>query len=272
MPPVELETLVSGDRKIVCETLINGPDNPSSPRGPLPDHLPAESFCLPTLEDEIEWVDRNAVYQRKQSTKGGISSSSSLPNSGHLSSSNPAPSQRVSKSKRSIIGLPKRPDSRQLCQNTRRSCRPATIHFFPTASISKSSVPEVEPGSPKVSCVGRIRKPKSSGKRPSDGEHSPARSWRFWKRFFAVFGRRREEAVVLNAKPPSPMPAMPRRQEMDREEDFPAVVPPSLGEMKKLASGRRWASWGAEDDIHVAGDAWTEVNIAQAWSGATEQR
>lgn len=272
MPPVELETLVCGDRKIVCETLIDGPDNPSSPRGPPPDHLPAESFCLPTLEDEIDWVDRNAVYQRKQSTKGGISSSSSLPNSGHLSSSNPGPSQRGLKSKRSIIGLPKRPDSCQLCQNTRRSCRPAPIRFFPKASSSKSSVPEAEPGSPKVSCVGRVRKPKSGGKRSSDGEQPPARSRRFWRSVFAVFGRRREEAVVLNAKPPSPIPPMPRRQEMDGEEGFPAVAPPSLGGMKKLASERRSASWVAEDDVHVAGDAWTDVDIAKAWSGPTEQR
>lgn len=64
---------------------------------------------------------------------------------------------------------------------------------------------------------------------------------------------------MLNEKPPSPQRPL-RRREFDVEEDFPAVAAPGLGGMKKLASGRRQASWGGDADVgavnvvHVAGD------------------
>ncbi|XP_077235757.1 uncharacterized protein LOC143877535 [Tasmannia lanceolata] len=254
MPHVDLETLMcGGDRKIVCETLIDGHPLPE-----IPD-LPAESFRL-RKDEEIDWVDRNAVFERKQSTKGGnsnsISNTNSHPNSGSAS-------QRFYshlKSKASILGLPKLPDSGQLCQHLRRSYRPASIRFFPKQS-GKSAVTEMEPASPKVSCIGRVRpKEKKKGRRQKDKkkatEELPApEKKKFWASFRAVFrlGCRHRGAVECDDESPAgystgnKIPAVGAK--IQAKEPEPESDPPDLAGLKRFASGRRTGSWGGCDDV-----------------------
>ncbi|XXG62798.1 hypothetical protein AAC387_Pa05g1104 [Persea americana] len=211
MPQVDLDTLlrVGSGRRVACETLIN----------PEPDN-PAESFRLPT-EDEINWVDRNAVLHRNESTKGGatlhpIITSNSSSNSKRLIS------------KPHIIGLPKRPGSAQLrLSSRRRCCRRPNIRLFPKPAVA-------EPESPNVSCIGRIRsrKAKDSGR------------FGLWARFVAVFSCDRKisvegtvsesESEYSEKKVPAATCRIPTTE----------ATGPGLGGMKKFSSGRRAESWG----------------------------
>ncbi|KAJ8639919.1 hypothetical protein MRB53_016613 [Persea americana] len=224
MPQVDLETLlrVGSGRRVVCETLID----------PEPDNSPAESFRLPA-DDEIDWVDRNAVLHRNESTKGGAI----ILNPINTSNSN---SKRF-KSKAHIIGLPKRPDSAQLrLSSRRRCCRPPNIRLFPKPAVT-------EPESPKVSCIGRIRSRKAKG----SGRLG------FWARFVAVFGCERKvsvEGAVSESESGS--------EKASSEKKVPAATclvqaaeatAPGLGGMRKFSSGRRAESWEqVELDVHAA--------------------
>ncbi|KAF1877789.1 hypothetical protein Lal_00038098 [Lupinus albus] len=156
MPPLDLEKLVSAlasgssDRKITCETLADDDEPYRQPESP------PESFWL-SGDAEYDWWDRNAVvYERKESTKGNSIFVNSNPNS----TSN---SQRFSKnlkSKAAIIGLPKPQKTAFPDVKSRRHNRVGTGSLFPnrTGSVGKSeSSMVIEPLSPKVSCIGRVR-------------------------------------------------------------------------------------------------------------------
>ena len=215
MPQVDLDTLlrVGSGRRVACETLID----------PEPDN-PAESFRLPT-EDEINWVDRNAVLHRNESTKGGatlhpIITSNSSSNSKRLIS------------KPHIIGLPKRPGSAQLrLSSRRRCCRPPNIRLFPKPAVA-------EPESPKVSCIGRIRsrKAKDSGRLG------------FWARFVAVFSCDRKisaEGAVPELESGTEKGSSEKRVPVAACQILAGEATlPGLGGMKKFVSGRRAESWG----------------------------
>ncbi|KAJ8639916.1 hypothetical protein MRB53_016610 [Persea americana] len=218
MPQVDLETLlrVGSGRRVVCETLID----------PERDN-PAESFRLPA-ENEIDWVDRNAVLYRNESTKSGAIVLNPIITSNSNSNSN---SKRF-KSKASIIGLPKRPDSAQLRLSSRRHCcRPPNIRLFPIPAVA-------EPESPKVSCIGRIRsrKAKDSGRLG------------FWARFVAVFSCHRKisaEGAVPELESGTEKGSSEKRVPVAACQILAGEATlPGLGGMKKFVSGRRAESWG----------------------------
>jgi hypothetical protein len=161
MPQVDLEALVSAcaggscDRKIACETISIDDEQQENNQQPPPENPydPPESFWL-SKDAEYDWFDRNAFYERKDSHKGN--------NSANLNPGlNPNPSstsQRFGlKSKASIIGLPKTQKNTVYVDAKNR--KPGTIRLFPkrSASTNKSGQPVNEPGSPKVSCMGRVR-------------------------------------------------------------------------------------------------------------------
>ncbi|RDX83873.1 hypothetical protein CR513_35165, partial [Mucuna pruriens] len=163
MPQVDLETLVSAcaggssDRKIACEPLGNNAEaHPDSP--------PA-SFWL-SGDAEYDWWDRNAVYERNESTKGNSISGNLNPNSNSNSNS-----QRFSKnlkSKAAIIGLPKPQKTSFADVKSRRSHRPGNARLFPKRSASvggKLDNTVIEPTSPKVSCIGRVRSKRDRNRR-----------------------------------------------------------------------------------------------------------
>lgn len=161
MPQVDLEKLVSAcaggssDRKITCETLA------------VDDDSPPESFWL-SGDAEYDWWDRNAVvYERKESTKGN----SIFANSNPSSNSN---SQRFSKNLKSkaaiIVGFPKPQKTSFADAMSRRHHRTGNAtSLFPnrSGSVGKSehSSVVIEPLSPKVSCIGRVRSKRDRNRR-----------------------------------------------------------------------------------------------------------
>ncbi|XP_058105398.1 uncharacterized protein LOC131248904 [Magnolia sinica] len=227
---------VDFDHKIICETTLNddGHERPDIP-DPPPD-IPVDSFRLP-IEDELDWVDRNAYYERKQSTKGNS-------NSGNLK---PIPINLKSKAS-SIIGLPKRPDSCQLSHTTRRNCQPTTVRFFPR-SVPKPTPPESEPASPKVSCIGRIR-PKDN-KRNAASVKPPPRRFGFWASFLTV--------IRCHGKPQD---REDENSSSKNNKNIPAglvqvqatVQAPGLVGLKNFASGRRSSSWGGDAELELEMD------------------
>ncbi|XP_068658108.1 uncharacterized protein [Aristolochia californica] len=258
MPPVDLETLirsgggcVGGDRKVVCESLIDSHLASEKSDVPLsPPDFPADSFRLPK-EDVIEWFDRNAFYERKQSTRGNANFVLS-----HGSNLNPnfsnSTSQRISvKSKAHILGLPKLPDSGQLRRTFRQSCRPPSIRFFPKQSGKQAADPSLtEPSSPKVSCIGRVRSRRDKRRRRNkrhdgskDENKAPKKEkkpniWRNLRSMLRLNGRQQERSVSSDRKS-SPTDSLPGLGENTAE-----AAPPSLGNINRFSSGRRSASWG----------------------------
>ncbi|KAL6496322.1 hypothetical protein OROGR_029580 [Orobanche gracilis] len=151
MPQADLETLDAAstchDRTISRRTALEGTAakndviSDDHAGGILEPDLPPESFWL-SNDEEYDWFDRNAVYERKESTRGNSNSTDVNPN---INNSN---SQRSSvKSKASIIGLPK------IQKNTFvdlkwRTCKVVNTRLF--SKREKSPVQETEPGSPKT--------------------------------------------------------------------------------------------------------------------------
>ncbi|XP_028784799.1 uncharacterized protein LOC114740755 [Neltuma alba] len=281
----QVETLVStcaGDRKIACETLADGDSHQTeeADRPKVNPDSPPESFWL-SRDEELDWWDRNAVYERKESTKGSTS------NSANLNPSLKSKSQRVClKSKASIIGLPKPQKPSFGDVKSRRNHKPGNTRLFPkrSASVGKSESSVNEPSSPKVSCMGRVRSRRDrnrrlrSRQRTSDSgpakeklmrSKSRNRKTGFFESFRAIFRSRRRGNEVQKAdlpledSPPRKSRATPGRHSTasDIDASFAESTPrnsvtesepPGLGGMKRFASGRRAGAWGVVDpEIHV---------------------
>lgn len=291
------ETLVSAraggssDRKIACETLADDDFNQSTEetdRPPANPDSPPESFWL-SRDEEFDWWDRNAVYERKDSGKGNnnTTNNNNTSNSTNLRSN----SQRISlnlKSKASIIGLPKPQKPSFMEAKNRRNHKLGNTGLFPkrNGSVAKSESSLNEPSSPKVSCMGRVRSRRDrnrrlrSRQRSSDSAaattvakeklvRSRSRNSKpgFFESFRAIFRSRRRENPAQKSDLP-PEDSTPRKNHRkSRASDFDADVsfaesiprksvseaePPGLGGMKRFASGRRSDAWGAgEPEIHV---------------------
>ncbi|PSS04983.1 hypothetical protein CEY00_Acc20844 [Actinidia chinensis var. chinensis] len=142
------------------------PHNPSSPdpqnfpqteelNSHTPD-LPPDSFTVPK-EDEIDWFNQNAFFERKGSTK--ISNFNSNPHHNFQNFHN-SPSQRsllISNSKASSIRFSNN-------GNLRRSFKPESFELFRSRS-EPGGKHGSEPGSPRVTCMGRVRSKKGREKR-----------------------------------------------------------------------------------------------------------
>ncbi|XP_042510974.1 uncharacterized protein LOC122086290 [Macadamia integrifolia] len=285
MPQGDLETLVCGvDRKVACESLVGDhhspPDKPDLSEEAPPD-FPAESFQI-SKEEELDWFDRNALYERKESHKGNSNPNSnsnsnshshthSHPISNHSLNPNPS-SQRFSLNftpNTSIIGLPKPQKSCILSSKSRRSSRPPRPPFFPKRpSRSGKSLTVAEPSSPKVSCIGRVKSIKdkslrsASARRPTEAvtiaktsKSKQEKKTGFWANLMAILRSscRDGSSVAVEGRPmesPS-LASVPRWSFAERERKIPASMP--LGEptgldgMKRFSSGRRSESWAVSD-------------------------
>lgn len=283
MPQVETPVPPrAGDRKIACETLADGNSHQTeeADRPKNNPDSPPESFWL-SRDEELDWWDRNAVYERKDSTKGSTS------NSANLKPNLKSKSQRVSlKTKASIIGLPKPQKPSFGDCKSRRNHKPGNTRLFPKRSTAsgKSESSLVEPSSPKVSCMGRVRSRRDRNRRlrnrqrTSDSGPAKEKLMRsksrnrkpgFFESFRAIFRSRRQESKVQKADlPPEDSPPRKSRTTKARNstasnidasfaESTPrnsvtASEPPSLGGMKRFASGRRSGAWeGGDPEIHV---------------------
>ncbi|XVE61479.1 hypothetical protein DITRI_Ditri06bG0043600 [Diplodiscus trichospermus] len=276
MPQGNLETLVSAcaggscDNKIVCETLATtegGPDDhlhtiEKPGEEELQPDFPPESFWL-CKDAELDWFDRNVFYERKESHKGNSVSNSTNLNPNLNSNSN---SQRFSWriSKASIIGLPKPQKSCFVDTKNRKNCKAGNIRLFPKRSSSvKSDPPVVEPSSPKVSCMGRVRSKRDRNRRLKKNcqksaeveavkEKSTKKRSGFFSSFRAIFQSnekaREPHALPVTPSPPASSDIRSRLPPDDRHpisiereiaESEPVVEPVSLGGMKRFTSGRR---------------------------------
>jgi hypothetical protein len=280
---LQVETLVSAcaggstDRKIACETQADDHKTDPPPEPSHPDS-PPESFYL-SRDEENEWLGRNFVYERKESTKGNSNSTNLNPNSRDSNSS--SNSQRFAnlKSKTSMIGLPK-PQKPSFDAKNLRNHKPSNIKLFPkrTASVGKSFV---EPSSPKVSCYGRVRSKRGRASSVTAAAAAAVkeksvkeRKRSFFGSFRAIFrsGRRNKQdrrndspafdSSVTNRNNDSVSYSKPRDSTASLNDvSFVESVrnsvsesePPGLGGMARFASGRRGESWGVGDsEIHVS--------------------
>ncbi|XP_027904135.1 uncharacterized protein LOC114163936 [Vigna unguiculata] len=281
---LQVETLVSAcaggssDRKIACETLAG--DHTTDPPEPHPDS-PPESFWL-SRDEEYDWWDRNAVYERKESTKANSNSTNLNLNINPGTSSNNN-SQRFSlslKSKAStIIGLPKPQKTSFVDAKNRRNHKPGNTRLFPKRSVSvgKSESGFVEPSSPKVSCMGRVRSKLDRNRKlvcprkDSQGTHTkekPNRNGKkhgFFESFRAIFrsgrkekpDRKPDDANVVTKSAAVNLKARDSTSSVNDASFEDSVTmsrnsvsesePPGLGGMMRFASGRRSESWGVGD-------------------------
>jgi hypothetical protein len=257
MPQVDLESLVSAcggggiDRKI-ADVNDDEDDNSSHNNQKLEEiasDLPPESFWL-SKDAEYDWFDRNAFFERNESTKG--SSNSTNPT---VNQSSKATSQRFSKT--GLIGLPKTQKTNYV-DSKRRNQKSSNIRLFPSkrsGSSKKSTVLLTEPSSPKVSCMGRVRSKK--GRCRSKREHvavkpvteSPLpiqRKKGIYSGLVSLFRkerRHRNKSTVKTNDPVSDEKTTPRR----KSHEVTGSDPPSLGGMTRFVSGRRSSSWGTDD-------------------------
>lgn len=296
MPQVDLKTLVSAcadvscDRKIGCETVATTSTTTVTTDNQLRQHqeseidpqeippdFPPESFCL-SKDAELDWFDRNAFIERKDSTKGSSHSTNLNPNVNP--NTNQSNSQRYSnlKSKASIIGLPMPHKSRFV--DGRRHDKPRNTRLFHkrSASTCKSDSSVIEPSSPKVSCMGRVRSKKDKNRRlrnkqrsnETDSKKEKAESKQIrglFASFLAIFSasgnrttKRENDASQRGSQlkksstvktidirerlPVSERDALPRNSVGN--DDFERAVgaePIGLGGMKRFASGRKSNSW-----------------------------
>lgn len=278
MPQGDLDTLVSSvcagggnDRKIACETQAGDDPSENDVIADVEPDFPPESFWL-SKDAEYDWFDRNAVYERKESTKGN-----SNPNPNPNISSN---SQRSSvnnlKSRASIIGLPKTQKT-TFVDSTRRTCnKPASVRLFPkrSGSVGKpAAVPAAEPGSPKVSCMGRVRskrcrrrsnslkrREKTAEKLRSGGGGDEKQRTGFYSKVMSIFRTKKSHrnpsgrSGSTKVEEESPAMAEPQRtsvsckgREVPVGGETAAAEPPGLGGVKRFVSGRRSGSWGGDD-------------------------
>ncbi|KZV46796.1 hypothetical protein F511_37085 [Dorcoceras hygrometricum] len=246
MPQANIETLVTAwtgggnERKISCETLADTAADveASDYAADATPESPSGSFWL-SKDAEYDWFDRNAFYERKESTNGYAKNSNPNPNI------NPSPNSSSQKlpakfmAKASILRLPKTQNA-AFVDTKRRTCKPVNVRLFPKrfASSGKSSPSFAEPGSPKVSCMGRVRSKRfrrrldslRRGEKP--GLRKPERSGS---------GKVME---AVEEEPPYSAESEPHHKSMSVkvEERFDGEIvaePPGLGGMKRFSSGRR---------------------------------
>ncbi|GMJ02909.1 hypothetical protein like AT3G52710 [Hibiscus trionum] len=272
MPQGNLETLVSAcaggslDNKIACETLATTESDTNdylhSAEKPVEEEIAPESFWL-SKDAEFDWFDRNAFYQRKESHKGNSAPNSTNLNPSLNSNSN---SQRFSlrKSKASIIGLPKPQKPCFVETKNRKHTKPGNTRLFPKRSTSaKSDRPVVEPSSPKVSCMGRVRSKRDRNGRLKKRDQNPAgvetvkgkttkKRSSLFSSFRSIF-RPKSNGKASEAHVPTAdiRSRLPRDDDeaiwiepeiMESEvvaEPEPEPEPVSLGGMRRFASGRR---------------------------------
>ncbi|XP_075515949.1 uncharacterized protein LOC142550772 [Primulina tabacum] len=242
---------------------------------------PPVSFWL-SKDAEYDWLDRNAFYDRKDSTRGNSNSTNLNP---HVKPTNSYHnSQRFSanlKSKAFIIGLPKTQKATFVDSSCRRTCKPSTnARLFPkrTASAGKSTIAVTEPGSPKVSCTGRVRskrgrrrsnsskrsdkpaekstacheKPEAEESKTGVAKKEKKKKTGFYFKVMSIFRSQKtnknpsrsysRKVAELQAEKLPAVEALRKSASIK-----PAPEPPGLGGMKRFASGRQSGSWLAED-------------------------
>ncbi|XP_074267693.1 uncharacterized protein LOC141591229 [Silene latifolia] len=257
MPQVDLSSVCSGSGL----TQVAAADEDAPP--PQLDYAP-ESFWL-SEDAELDWLDRNAFIDRKDSGKAASQQSHSTNlNPAHPSS---AGSNRYS-AKPSIIGLPKATKPNYAEAKNRRKSKTASIRLFPKRSESvgsKTGAGLSEPSSPKVSCMGRVRSRKDRSRKgknrrkvtePGGLERNKSIKVRkpgFWINFRSIFTSKSQNKTEENKEPE--LESATKRSNSKKKRGFSkneAVEAPGIGGVKRFASGRRSDGWAGELVVDVA--------------------
>lgn len=257
MPQVVSSVCAGGsDRKISCETLAD--DNEDSTHEKIQPvsisavDFPPESYSL-SKEAQLEWLNENAFFERKESQKRN--SSAPNPNSNSNPNSNPnTSSQRISlKSKASIIRLPK---PQKTCFNEakkRRNCRIARTLMIPKriGSRLKSDPSLSEPSSPKVSCIGRVRSKRDRSRRMQRQKSGRTDSFKekpvrvkkpgFFASFRAIFrtGGGCKDLSASGVHAPRRDAVTPPRVSVRRSTDIRGRLPPESDQPRDSTGSRR---------------------------------
>ncbi|KAF0896493.1 hypothetical protein E2562_024352 [Oryza meyeriana var. granulata] len=223
---------------------------------------PPESTRL-RIGDDIAWSDVGGVYDRDDSLKENTNPKCLLknhPGGGH--SGNNGSSQRFSGNLKPtaapIIGI-----SGKLGQGGKNRHHPKKAVVGGGGRNPKAAVPEREPTSPKVSCIGKVLSDRERARRGrpvrSPGMRRPSGCCPGLGSLFHRSHSRKNAVECVDHSPPPPSPWASRRRETrvmeETEEATPAPAPvPGLGGMMRFASGRRAADWAAqmESDGRVA--------------------
>ncbi|KAJ3677968.1 hypothetical protein LUZ60_001771 [Juncus effusus] len=229
--------------------------------------LPPESIVIPISEDS-SWPELSPVYDREDSTKGSTNPKSH---------SNPFPWSKSRSGSVRVAATNLNPTaSTPIISLPTKIQRPGFIYcrrpppIFPkwrNSGSKKSGLPECEPGSPKVSCIGKVlsererekRRRKKEERKDKEIDNNKAGCWNGFSAILHCAGggsssRRPTEECRRNLEDVRPSPEVeevrpsPEKAEIEVEEvEVVVVVPPAIGAMKKFSSGRRAAQWG--DDV-----------------------
>ncbi|KAH6813559.1 hypothetical protein C2S51_022577 [Perilla frutescens var. frutescens] len=120
--------------------------------------LPPESFYVPS-DDEYEWFDRNAVMQRKTSLKLGFNRD--FKSFSHRS--NIVSNRKISTP--SVFALPKVQKTGRADGNPPEKKQSRSLFRSRSEPGGKSAAHVSEPGSPRVSCTGRVGSKSGDGKK-----------------------------------------------------------------------------------------------------------
>ncbi|KAK1393519.1 hypothetical protein POM88_012575 [Heracleum sosnowskyi] len=227
MPQVDLEVVVavcrvsSSGRKIACEPLN---DENQDVVENTPDSI------LLSKQAAFDWVYRNAFFERKESTKPTVS----------YRSNSSSCSQRVLKSKATLIGLPNTQKNNLFDM---RKCKPTNVRLFPpkrSESIEKSRAQMKEPSSPKVSCIGRVRSKRCRRRQGSGHAKSEEKKKGFCANLLSFFrSDRRDRSSVKTEK----LSVTSRKKNNQNNESVVindvVMQVPGLGGLTRFASGRR---------------------------------
>ncbi|KAF8641864.1 hypothetical protein HU200_067568 [Digitaria exilis] len=234
---------------------------------------PPESTRL-RIGDDIAWPEINGVYDRDNSLKENTNPKSILKNHNPNHNNNGTSSQRFSGNLKPaaapIIGLPGKLGARRQQQHHHHhppAMFPKKAKTGGGGRTSKAAVPE--PGSPKVSCIGKVlsdRERARLGRSRSRGSSRLPGCCGGLGFLMRRSRRSRNTAVecVDNSPPPPPRSLPPLEEAVRRrggkgvevEVEATTAAAPGLGGMRRFASGRRprAAEWAAEieDDGRVA--------------------
>lgn len=251
MPQVDLEAFVSSvcaggsDRKIACESTLSDdpttrPYNNNSAVSPT--DFPPESYFL-SKDAQLEWLSDNAFFDRKDSQRGNSAILNSNPNS-------TSSSQRfLLKSKASIIGLPK---PQKTCFNEAKHHRrnKNRVILKRVGSRIKTDISLLEPSSPKVSCIGKVRsrRERSRRHRQKSGRADPLKEKPdrvkkpgFLATFRAILriGGGCKDVSAPPSRTHDIRSRLPPKNVEKSSLDGGEPVVPGLGGMTRFASGRR---------------------------------
>ncbi|KAG6503392.1 uncharacterized protein LOC121984457 [Zingiber officinale] len=190
--------------------------------------LPPESIQVPIGGEGIDWAYLNAVFEREDSTKGSTNPKSSC----HANSKSRSISELSSASLKAkpppVIGLPSsiRPSAGRFSRR-----QPAGRIFIRKGSArSRRESEEADPGSPKVSCFGRVL----SERERKQGKRQPGTRWICCLGFGGA-GPGPCPGAVLTVEGRKDC-SLPSPEDTSRE---PTQALAGLGGMRRLASGRR---------------------------------